>query len=157
MDSLMKRVSRTTIKLYSCNKSYEGLFCKSMSPQICSNFEEEFRRIIYDEIGDDEDLYIENLTFQHIPDKDLGDNSLLILGDIVKYDKDSDTGNTIGLGGYTYVNPQYSPILTNPLFGNPYNTITSTSGLPALSTVSKSNIVTSYDTADSSSKTNKIP
>jgi hypothetical protein len=128
-----------------------------MSPQICSNFEEEFRRIIYDEIGDDEDLYIENLTFQHIPDKDLGDNSLLILGDIVKYDKDSDTGNTIGLGGYTYVSPQYSPILTNPLFGNPYNTITSTSGLPALSTVSKSNIVTSYDTADSSSKTNKIP
>ena len=144
MDSLMKRVSRTTIKLYSCNKSYEGLFCKSMSPQICSNFEEEFRRIIYDEIGDDEDLY---LTFQHIPDKDLGDNSLLILGDIVKYDKDSDTGNTIGLGGYTYVNPQYSPILTNPLFGNPYNTITSTGGLPVLST----------DTADSSSKTNKIP
>lgn len=143
MDSLMKRVSRTTIKLYYCNKSYEGLFCKSISPQICSNFEEEFRRIIYDEIGDDEDLYIENLTFQHIPDKDLGDNSLLILGDIVKYDKDSDTGNTIGLGGYTYVNP--------------YNTITSTGGLPVLPTVSGSNIVTSYDTADSSSKTNKIP
>lgn len=120
-------------------------FVKVCPPQICSNFEEEFRRIIYDEIGDDEDLYIENLTFQHIPDKDLGDNSLLILGDIVKYDKDSGTGNTIGLGGYTYVNPQYSPtpILTNPLFGNPYsNTITSTS---------------SYDTDDSSSKTNKIP
>ena len=88
----------------------------------------------------------------------MGDNSLLILGDIVKYDKDSDTGNTIGLGGYTYVNPQYSPVLTSPLFGNPYsNTITSTSGSPVLSTTSKSNIITSYDTADSSSKTNKIP
>lgn len=109
-----------------------GTFMRTISLQTsCSaNFESELERCVLEVLEDDE--YIVNLRFERIPDKDLGEDSILAIGDIVKL-KVSDLSNQLNkiyqptpsspfISPYTNPLPLSPTITTNPIT---YNTSTS--------------------------------
>lgn len=86
-----------------------GTFIRTISTQTSSsNFESELERCVLEVL--DEDEYIVNLRFERIPDKDLGDDSILAIGDIVKL-KDSDLS--------AQLSKLYQPATSGP-FISPY-------------------------------------
>lgn len=157
MKSIFKRVSRLTIprKDYSKEYEYMGLFCKTISPQLNPDFESSMEEILMEEIGDDESLFIENLTFERIPDKDLGMDSILLIGDIIKL-SNRDLGKSLGIGTGTSISwGSNIPVYTNPIYNGPLIS-NNPLGIGGVSVDSSGSVQCSSSTIATNTKTDDI-